>query len=102
HDAADVVTALGTGSGLTALATQASIDALNDLDATAVQTAAEAALAEYGASVLTTADIPTAAEISSQTNSDLTDAHGDGSYLTATSVAVSDKTGFKLASDGLR
>jgi hypothetical protein len=44
---------------------------------------------------------PSESAISSQVASDLATAHGDGSWETATSVTVSDKTGFKLASDGL-
>lgn len=45
--------------------------------------------------------VPTAAQNSTQVASDLAAAHGAGSWVTATSVTVSDKTGFKLASDGL-
>jgi hypothetical protein len=44
---------------------------------------------------------PSAATVSTQVASDLATAHGNGSWATATSVTVSDKTGFKLASDGL-
>jgi hypothetical protein len=46
HDAAAVVTALGTGSGLTSLATQASVDALPDATTTAA--AVEAAILDEG------------------------------------------------------
>jgi len=43
------------------------------------------------------AALPTATEI----DTELTSNHGSGAWTTATSVTVSDKTGFKLASDGL-
>jgi hypothetical protein len=45
--------------------------------------------------------LPTAAENATAVDSALSTAHGAGSWQTATSVTVSDKTGFKLASDGL-
>jgi hypothetical protein len=45
----------------------------------------------------TNTDLVTAAAI----NSTLKASHGSGAWTTATSVTVSDKTGFKLASDGL-
>jgi hypothetical protein len=47
------------------------------------------------------AALPTAAENATAVDSALSAAHGAGSWATATSVTVSDKTGFKLASDGL-
>ncbi len=53
---------------------------------------------------LTTGDYtvpPTAVAISGQVASDLLSAHGAGSWATATSVTVSDKTGFSLVSTGL-
>jgi hypothetical protein len=47
------------------------------------------------------AALPTAANNAAETKSVLDAAHGAGSWQTATSVTVSDKSGFKLASDGL-
>jgi hypothetical protein len=60
-------------------ATAASIAALNNLSAAQV-----------------TAAVPSAAQNAAATAAQITTDHGSGSYLTATSVTVSDKTGFSL------
>jgi len=94
HSAANVVTALGTGSALTDCATAAGFS---------THAAADVVTALGTGSGLT--DCATAAGFSTHAAADVITALGTGSALTdcatATSVAVSDKTGFSLASTGL-
>jgi hypothetical protein len=56
---------------------------------------------DWPGELLAVVTVPSAADNATEIASVLATAHGAGSWLTATSVTVSDKTGFKLASDGL-
>lgn len=95
HSAADVVTALGTGSTLTACLTATGF---STLDAAGVRTAVGLALANLDT------QLTAMKGATFDTSTDSLEAlrnRGDAAWATATSVTVSDKTGFKLASDGL-
>lgn len=98
HSAADVVTAMGTGTFLTAIPWNAAwdaevqsecTDALNAYDPP-TNTEMTAAFTEIKGATWATTDTLEAIRD-----------RGDAAWVTATSVTVSDKTGFKLASDGL-
>jgi hypothetical protein len=100
HTAADVVTALGTGSTLTACATAAgfSTHSASDVAALILVTPAQKIVTDANGYVTySNAAPPSASTISSQVASDLASAHGAGSWETATGFSTLDAAGVRTA-----